>query len=1240
MVDRTDIDPNPQYSPGARRFTELLDTFGSFLNKNGYKLVINEDGTGITAIPDEGGSGGDVVLPIWTPDLFYPPIVPSSGGLIGSFDTNASVVETSPDLFTITQNDFATLNIMYFGNDSVFNRITTDKQGIYLSIKTPFNGDISESEDGLTIAIADNLPPTVFAVGINIVREGTDQWFIKDFGELFPAAGPFTDAEMIDNNLCVAFSSPNGSDIVIDVYLNGSASDSPVFTATYTGTGIDWNITDVKQFGIANYNTNGGTEPQTQPMVIEWNNSPSVAYNGVELFTDNPIIDPASYPDPEDGRANKPYIIAGLDQTVGSELGFVQDGIVFIFDEDENPGSRTVLDNVLDPDANNTFTGANLFTNLNRFDGGLIDRVPLDGSQLPTNDFGQLDPYRSYLHKITNSSTYTATLGDPSPDGPGELLKYIRVTAVGKDGKITISTDNPFWQDGEDTLNNSIDLTSGMDILFVGGPTTSNNPRWHIIQLAPGSGSDIDLNLPTTWTTSPVPITIGAQQVEASTLYSMLRSPMGSNGSFLSKAVFTGIPGQQIGADGVAIDPAELDNILYVTGIIDEPQLPGTPALVSCIQYNKDPSGLATLQAVLNGEVLLSGLEDGFGNLSAILTATGAASAIVRNGNSGMTVNSQSVNLESSFSSAKITVDESIGARLTKGNARVSVQNIGNVEIISDGLTPGSFVTVVSNGNLLLTSNTGDILMNCLAVGKFAKLNKQPDGADDLQIATTKYVQDNAGIPYSLATLYDNVAKSSNFLAEVGKLYDVSDFILASVIVSAPVSPNDGDEVGINSVSANVPPIISQFSGLTMEGGEECILRYFGEADEWKKVYSNKAINEFTDSSLSFYQAAAGIYLRAANGSNTQIIGGSGADLILQSFDGDIKLDPINDNAHAVLTKTPTRIDSITTVGDTGNIASPKLEQSGSSVALGGVRPSGFSIGNNRFIVQSSSSGYRTITFNEASENFTINNSGAAITNQGMIAIATNRIIIWNRFNGEVTAHDITAGGAIGAAIGAPLGIPGFASPYVLFSTDDNFFVSTYNTLGGLQMYQFNGAAIVPVGNLFPLVIGQTAGCALTKGANPTMAIRDSSTNEIQAYSHDGTDFTPIGNRYKLPDSPSLYSFFRIDDDSFMVRNNDRFFRMKFDGTDFKLVGGFENSDANRYQILSGEVSPNGLIVSNQAFDTGYWNPYILRVNEDLPNSQIIANYPTYADDVAAGAGGLKQNAIYKTATGELRIKL
>jgi len=41
-----------------------------------------------------------------------------------------------------------------------------------------------------------------------------------------------------------------------------------------------------------------------------------------------------------------------------------------------------------------------------------------------------------------------------------------------------------------------------------------------------------------------------------------------------------------------------------------------------------------------------------------------------------------------------------------------------------------------------------------------------------------------------------------------------------------------------------------------------------------------------------------------------------------------------------------------------------------------------------------------------------------------------------------------------------------------------------------------------------------------------------------------------------------------------------------------------------------------------------------------LDDLVLMTALPTYADDAAAGAGGLAQHGVYKTATGELRIKL
>lgn len=71
--------------------------------------------------------------------------------------------------------------------------------------------------------------------------------------------------------------------------------------------------------------------------------------------------------------------------------------------------------------------------------------------------------------------------------------------------------------------------------------------------------------------------------------------------------------------------------------------------------------------------------------------------------------------------------------------------------------------------------------------------------------------------------------------------------------------------------------------------------------------------------------------------------------------------------------------------------------------------------------------------------------------------------------------------------------------------------------------------------------------------------------------------------------------------------------------------------------------SSNSVKIQSTAIDT-----YIGGVSKTVVTSNSIqlldlvymTALPTYANDAAAGAGGLAQNAIYKTATGELRIKL
>lgn len=78
-------------------------------------------------------------------------------------------------------------------------------------------------------------------------------------------------------------------------------------------------------------------------------------------------------------------------------------------------------------------------------------------------------------------------------------------------------------------------------------------------------------------------------------------------------------------------------------------------------------------------------------------------------------------------------------------------------------------------------------------------------------------------------------------------------------------------------------------------------------------------------------------------------------------------------------------------------------------------------------------------------------------------------------------------------------------------------------------------------------------------------------------------------------------------------------------------VGTATNGNGGDIQIISGKslISGNGgdIIVEPSTGVTATGN-------------LIIKNLPTYADDAAAGLGGLTANTVYKTAGGELRIKL
>lgn len=70
----------------------------------------------------------------------------------------------------------------------------------------------------------------------------------------------------------------------------------------------------------------------------------------------------------------------------------------------------------------------------------------------------------------------------------------------------------------------------------------------------------------------------------------------------------------------------------------------------------------------------------------------------------------------------------------------------------------------------------------------------------------------------------------------------------------------------------------------------------------------------------------------------------------------------------------------------------------------------------------------------------------------------------------------------------------------------------------------------------------------------------------------------------------------------------------------------------NRVKVVNGKVD---IDVAGSTFISS-----IAGTGVDIMQQLYLSNIPTYADDTAAGAGGLAQFGVYQTATGELRIKL
>jgi hypothetical protein len=94
-------------------------------------------------------------------------------------------------------------------------------------------------------------------------------------------------------------------------------------------------------------------------------------------------------------------------------------------------------------------------------------------------------------------------------------------------------------------------------------------------------------------------------------------------------------------------------------------------------------------------------------------------------------------------------------------------------------------------------------------------------------------------------------------------------------------------------------------------------------------------------------------------------------------------------------------------------------------------------------------------------------------------------------------------------------------------------------------------------------------------------------------------------------------------------------------GANSIAIGSFTDSVASGAIIIGKGISNVSTLSNNVANSFGFgWDENTPSFLYSKAGQWLVKNLPTFADDAAAGGGGVATDEIYKTATGELRIKL
>ena len=218
-------------------------------------------------------------------------------------------------------------------------------------------------------------------------------------------------------------------------------------------------------------------------------NVPSVFFtNGGDTMNtvSEKIIEPSSYPV---DRENKAYIITGMGETAGSEVGKVQDGSMFSFSDTGVAAGRSDLEDNFDTSKSVTFDN-NLTVGGNISVGGSINGTIQDTVGLKSKDddgyiFSEFVKYQYIFTGAGNTNT-TATVPDVSSNSD-EVFPFFDITTSGhQDKTLSVSSGlaGDFVVNGVSTGSSTYDISGNKSVKFIKGGSEAGSQRWNVIDMS------------------------------------------------------------------------------------------------------------------------------------------------------------------------------------------------------------------------------------------------------------------------------------------------------------------------------------------------------------------------------------------------------------------------------------------------------------------------------------------------------------------------------------------------------------------------------------------------------------------------------------------------------------------------------------------------------------------------------------------------------------------------------------